>query len=249
MNRLGWIIIFIIFSVIIWNYFIKQDTTFQNISVQSCSCDLDTILSPEYQKKIIQSIQDLHKEMKNPHEVIQKAVQEFTEISNMQAEICSADTICFHVQSAKPIFILNDQWVISDTQLSFKKENVDQEIIDILPKIYSKKDDEYEQMVTFIQQVPKDLSKSCTINWVDKNLIIFKPQAYQNLSCLVSYSLLPTVQLFQDCYQLHDQNLKKGLIKKNNKTMVEYDIRFKNQIIIKSGGKDGSCISFDYHSN
>jgi hypothetical protein len=224
---------------IIFKVFIRSSKTLQRIVPQQCSCSLDTILSSDYQKKIIETIQALHQENKNPQDVIQEASQEFPEISHMQAEICSADTICFHAQVAKPVFLFNDQLVISDTQVSSKKENVDLDILTCLPKLYSKNSQEYGLMLAFIQEIPKELTKNYTITWFDKNQIVFKSQEHEDMSCLVSASLIPTVQLFQNCHDLHNQNFKKGSKKKNNKTMVEYDIRFKNQIIIKSGGKYG----------
>lgn len=239
MNRLGWMILVIISVGIIFKVFIPSKKTLQRIVPQQCSCNLDTILSSDYQKKIIKTIQALHQEDKNPHDVIQQATQEFPEISHMQAEICSADTICFYAQVAKPVFLLNDQLVISDTQVASKKENVDLDILNCLPKVYSKKSQEYAPMLAFMQNIPKELTKNYIITWFDKDLILFKSQEYENMSCLVSAALMPTVQLFQDCCDLHNQNFNKGSKKKNNKTMVEYDIRFKNQIIIKSGGKYG----------
>lgn len=213
--------------------------TLKKIVPQQCACSLDTILSSDYQEKIIETIQVLYKENNNSCDVIQKTLQEFPEITHMQAEICSSNTICFYAQVSKPIFLLNDQLVIFETQNMSKKENIDLDILTHLPKIYSKNSQEYAAMLAFVQGISKELTKKYSITWVDKDLIIFKPQDGENMSCLASAYLIPTVQLFQDCYDLYNQNFKKGSKKKNNKIMVEYDIRFKNQIIVKSGGGYG----------
>lgn len=239
MNRLGWIIILGILVVVGIKVFIQPIKNLSNIVSKQCSCSLDTVLSPDHQKKIIQSIQELHQTIKNPSEIIQHAVQEFPELKSMQAEICSEDTVCFHGQAVQPVFILNDQLAISDTKVSFKKENLDQDVIDFLPKLYSQNHDQYDDMVVFVQQIPQELTKTCTISWLDKNQIVFKPHNNQDINLIVSSSLIPTMELFKNCYELHDQNSKKVFKKKNNKIMVEYDIRFRNQIIVKSGGKYG----------
>jgi len=238
-NRLGWMIILVLLAVVSIKFYKQPSESLSNIMPMQCSCSLDGIFSSGHQKKIIQSIQELHQIVKNPKEIIEKTVQEFPEIKDMQAEICSADKICFHAQAVHPICILNDELVISDINTVFKKESLDQSIVDTLPKIYSSKNDQYEDIVVFIQSLPKELTQTCTISWLDKNLITFKPQKYENIHCLVSSSLIPTTQLFQNCYELYDQKFKKNLKKNNSKVMVEYDLRFKNQIIVKSGGKYG----------
>lgn len=222
-----------------YNFFSnKLNSITSNIVPKECSCSLDTILSSEHQKKIMQSIQELHQVTNNPSQVIKKIVQEFPEINTMQAEICSADKICFNAQVVNPVFVLNDALVVSDNYISFKKESLDSRILSTLPKIYSSKSNQHQEMVAFIHQIPQELSKNYTISWHDKNQIIFKPHENEYMSYVVSTSLIPSLELLQDCRELYNQNSKKGF-KKNNKTMVEYDIRFKNQIIVKSGGKYG----------
>ena len=205
---------------------------------QQCSCNLDAILSSDHKKKIIESIQQLHKTSKDPHIVIEKIVQDFPEIKDMQAEICSADKICFNAQAVQPIFLLNNDLVVSDTYTTFKKESLDANTLAVLPKIDSQKHEQYKKMVNFIQQLPQEVLKNYEISWVDKDQIFFKKYQRDNMVFLVSDSLVPSLETFQNCSDLYDQFLKKSL-KRNNKTMVQYDIRFKDQVIVKSGGKYG----------
>lgn len=219
-------------------FFMQPVKKISNMVAMQCSCSLDIILSSEQQKKITQFIREFHQSTQNPSQVIEKVVQTFPEIKEMQAEICSADTICFNAQAVKPIFLLNNDLIISDTHASFKKENLDSAIIALLPKIYSKKNDQYQDMIDFINQTPQELTKNNTISWMDKDLIIFRPITNENIAFLVSISLIPSLELFQNCYELYNQKLKQSF-KKNNKTMVEYDIRFKNQIIVRFGGAHG----------
>lgn len=239
MNRLGWMILIIISAVIFGKFFIRSTKTLQGIAPEKCSSDLDTIWSSGYQKKIAQSIQDSYQEHKNPQLVTQKITQTFPEISQMQAEICSADTICFHAQAAQPLCSLNDAFVLWENQVVSKKEHTDQDIFTRLPKVYAQNLNDYDQLIAFIKALPQELTHAYLIDWDTQHSIRFKPDNNQNMTLLVSTTLMPTVQLFADCHDLYQQNFKEGSKKKNNKTMVEYDIRFKNQIIIKSGGKYG----------
>lgn len=209
-----------------------------NMVPQQCSCSLDSMLSADHQKKITESIQQLHQVSKNPHEIITKIVQDFPEIKDMQAEICSADKICFNAQAVQPVFLLNDDLVVSDVYTTFKQESLDIKTLNLLPKIYSQENDQCKDMALFIRQLPHEIAKSYKMSWSDKDHIFFKHQKHANMVCLVSDSLIPSVDIFENCCELYDEFLKKSF-KKNNKTMVQYDIRFKDQIIVKSGGKYG----------
>ncbi len=220
-------------------FWIKKDKPLSTLHITQCILDVDNQFAPEYQKKIVDVIKDSYKNSKNPEDVIQKAVREFVEIHDMKAEICGADSICFHAYGFKPIFILGDNKVVVDNGLTFEKKNFDVDSVTGLPKIISQKNDQVTTMIHFIQSIPTEVIQKYSIDWLDKNYIVLRSKKHEGMKCLVSDILIPNEKIFKECSLLYDLDLQKLPKKKQNKHMVEYDIRFKNQIIVRSGGNYG----------
>jgi hypothetical protein len=217
----------------------KSSKPLSSLSTTQCVCEVDGSWSPEFQKKIVNIVKDTYKKINNPQEVIEKTVEEFKEINCMKAEICGADTICFHAQGLRPVFVLDDSKIVADDGSIFEKENFDQMIVDLLPTMSAKKTDQVVAMVHFIQAMPHELLRQYAINWHDKNYIILQSKKYEGMKCLVSDFLIPTEKILKECMLLYEFALAKLPKKKQKNHMVEYDIRFKNQIIVRSGGNYG----------
>ena len=188
---------------------------------------------------MIEVIKNFYNKNRNPEEVIKKALDEFPDISDMKAEVCGADTICFNVQSLNPLFVLEDTKVITNNGMVFEKENFDQELVNQLPKIASKKIEDINLMIHFVDLLSDEIFKDYEIEWKSRDLIIFRSKKEKGLICLVSDMLIPNEKSLSVCSNLYELSLSKLPKKKQKDYKVEYDIRFRNQIIVRSGGNYG----------
>lgn len=239
MNRLGLAIILLILTGLVIKFWMKSDKGLSSLAKPKCVCDIDSNWSPEYQKKIADIIKDNYKKNNNTQNLIKQTVEEFKEINAMKAEICGIDSICFHAHGLNPIFILDENRVVVDDGSIFERKNFDQAVTESLPKITALKTDQVIQMVHFIELMPKDIINQYGIDWHDKNHIVLQSKKHEGMKCLVSNILIPSEKTFKECSLLYLLDFEKLPKKKQKKHMVEYDIRFKNQIIVRSGGNYG----------
>jgi len=238
-NRLGLSIIILAVIALGIKVFMKINKPLSSFKTMQTLFDVDTNWSSDFQKKIVDIIKDDYKNSNDPEAIIQKLVQEFKEIHDMKAEICGVDTICFHMYGFKPVFILGGTKVVVSNGSILEKKNFDQDMVDGLPSISSQKNDQVISMIYFIQSMPNEILQNYVIDWVDKNYIILQSKKHEGMRCLLSDILIPKEKTFEECSLLYDASLQKLPKKKQNKHMVEYDIRFRNQIIVRSGGNYG----------
>lgn len=249
MNKLGWIL-FIVAVVAIISFWKRPKTALVTIAPKQCMFHVDDNWSRSFQEAIIHSITDCYESSKNPDTVISKMTTDFPEIGSVQAQVCSSDKICFHVDGVQPVFLLNDMHVVGTTGHMSNKDDFSEEVRCTLPSLVSQQLDELPQMVHFVQKLSPEITSSHTMTWQSVDTIVLSSRDIPEMQCVTCTSRVPLAADVQRCHELYQEllasqktkktlssGLTRGSSNKNAlKHMMVYDIRFKNQIIVRPGG-------------
>lgn len=235
MNKVGWILLIVV-MVAVTCFWKRQRAGLTVIAPRQCLFNVDDNWSLSFQEAIIRSITTSYEALKNPDAVISKITDQFPEINSVQAQICSADKICFYVEAARPVFILNDTYVVGSTGHLSPKDDFAPEVQSSLARVRSQQDGDIPAMIAFVAQLPPEIVSSYEIDWIDSNSIILIPQSMGTMRCLACTDNIPSIENMKRCHDLHEDFLRSGPVTKKKKKIMEYDIRFKNQIIVRSGG-------------
>lgn len=234
-NKLGWILLIVVIIAII-GFWKRPKTALTAIAPKQCLFHIDDNWSLSFQEAIIRSITNSYDSNKNPDDVISKMTSEYPEISTVQAQICSSDKICFHVEASQPVFLLNDTHVVVATGHISCKDDFASEIQTTLPSVYTEQLDDTVRIVRFVQQLSPEISSCHILNWKSADTIILSHRDIANMQCIACLDRVPYSLDVQRCHQLYQDFLASLPAKKTKKKMMEYDIRFKNQIIVRPGG-------------
>lgn len=235
MNKLGWIL-FIVTVIAIIGFWKRPKSALVTIAPKQCMFHVDDHWSLSFQESIIRSITNSYESSKNPDDVISKMTTEFPAIDSVQAQICSSDKICFHVDGLQPVFLLNDIHVVVASGHVSSKTDFAPEVQAALPCLASQSLDDVADMVHFVQQLPSEITRPYTMLWRNPDTIILSARDATNMQCVTCTSRVPVAADVQRCHELYQELLASMPTKKSKKKMMEYDIRFKNQIIVRSGG-------------
>lgn len=223
------LIIFCMIVVGLWMWK-KSKTSITVVLPEKSVFFIDQDLSSDFKKNIENSIQAAYSLSKNPQEVMDQATAQFPEISSMKVQICQSDKICFYVDAADPIFLLNDEFVVCGNGTKSLKDHFSLEIVQNLVPVSSKNDLELSAIINFVVALPEKFKQEFLIEWVDQDNIILHPKDDKDCILQVSAQAVPSLSDLQSCQKIAQAASTKSKIKK--KRMV-YDVRFKNQIIVR----------------
>lgn len=188
---------------------------------------IDQDLSNSFKKNIEESIQKSYENSKNPQDVMNFATEKFPEISSMKIQICQADKICFYVDVLEPVFLLNNQFVVCDHGTLVEKDHFVCNVVQSLVQISCKKNENFQDMVHFVRSLPNTFKQEFLIEWNSDSNILLLPQNNKDCVLQCSKGNVLNVQDLITCRSIQaNQKLK-------NKKRVVYDVRFKNQIIVR----------------
>lgn len=221
------VLFIVIFCFIFWK---KTKTNITVILPEKCEFFVDENLSSSFHNNFVKTVTEQYTQTKNPKKVMDNVTQQFPEVHVMQAQICKTDKICFYVDAAKPVFLLNDQFVICDNAVQINKDHYTLEIIQDLIKVSSDQVINLENVIQFIQSLPNIFKQNFRIVWLSDSNILLTALSQQQCQLLTSMYYIPQPQDLNHC-QLIAASLPKA--SKNKKKCVTYDLRFKNQIIIR----------------
>lgn len=221
------IICVVLGSFLIWK---KSKTTITIVLPEKSVFFIDQDLSSDFKKNIETSIQAAYSFSKNPQEVMNQATSEFVEISSMKVQICQSDKICFYVDAADPIFLLNNEFVVCGNGVKSLKNHFALEIVQNLVQVTCLSDTDLKIMVDFTVALPEKFKQEFLIEWIDQDNIVLQPKDGKDCILQVSAQAVPSLSDLQSCQKIVQTVPIKSKTKK--KRMV-YDVRFKNQIIVR----------------
>ena len=196
---------------------------------EKCVFFMDEDLSSSFQNDLTSIISQEYAEKKNPQELMDQMSQQFKEIRSMQVQICQTDKICFYVDAAKPIFLLNNAYIVCDNQTQVARDHFTEQTAEGLIKINCSNDYDVATMLHFVSRLPNSFGQLFTIEWISNFDIILHPIQATGYVLRVSSETTVEPQDLAACQSIYDGLPKKLKAKKNRKI---YDIRFKNQIIV-----------------
>lgn len=211
----------------------QAKTSITAVLPEKCVFFMDKELSPSFQNNLTSIISAHYADKKNPQELMDQMAAQFKEIRSMQVQICQTDKICFYVDAAKPMFLLNNSLVVCDNQIQVAREHFTSEATEDLVQLHCSTDCDIATMLQFVERLPDSFKKKFTIEWVSNFDIVLHPIDTVGYVLRVSYDSVFGEQDLAACQSIHDGLPKKS---KNKKSRMTYDIRFKNQIIVTQGG-------------
>lgn len=189
---------------------------------------IDKDFSKSFQNSIQDSIQKSYASCKNPGQVMQQATQDFPEILSMKVQICQSDKICFYVDGLKPVFLLNNDLIVCGNATSVVLPHFSGEVTNNLVHIASSKKDDFQAMVNFVNALPDTFKQEFLIEWNSDTDILLQPKDGKNCVLLCSAENVPSLQDLIFCQSIAATKNSSKIKKKR-----VYDVRFKNQIIVR----------------
>lgn len=208
----------------------KTSTKISAILPDRCLFFVDESLSSTFQKNMTSSIAKDYAQFKNLEQVIDVTSGQFPEVHAMQVQICNTDKICFYIDAAKPVFLLNDSLVVCDNQHSVPKDHFTAEVLTHLPCVVCHHDSDVLVMLPFVQKLPDVFQRECVITWISSSDITLSFKKKTDYVLQVSAQNIPTERDAVQCQLIMDLMLAK---QKNRKKSITCDLRFKNQIIVR----------------
>ncbi len=235
MNKLGWILF--VGAVVggIW-MLRKHRQSMGAIAPTQCVFHMDRKWSKSFQNTLQKSIQSWYEGSKNPDQVIEQTITDFPLVDVVHAQICSADKICFSIDGLKPVFVINDQSVVSSTGVVSDKSVFSDELCTQLPHVTAQSMDQLQSMIPFFETLDPAVWQNYQITWHCKDTIACVSKQYPSMRCILSVYDVPTAKTMQTCVDLYQDHCAKVSKKKNKQQGMEYDVRFRNQIIVRAGG-------------
>ena len=209
-------------------FVIKMNKNIQHILPDQCIFSVTDGLARESEENITNYIAGQYSQSKNPQSVISSVNQKFPEVRDMKVYLCKTDKICFSVELQQPIFLLNEQDVVCDNDVILSKEHFQNEVVAQLPRVYCDHKISIGVARAFFEKLPKEIQKSFAILWGDENDIALYEHENKKIQFLVTKDSVPTVVDINHCKEIGST-----LGSKYKKKSITYDLRFKNQIIVR----------------
>ena len=146
----------------------------------------------------------------------------------MKVHLCQTDKICFSLELQKPLFLLNDKFVACDSDVIIPKDHFSSEIVAKLPLLSCSCEPNVLGMRQFFEKLPESIQQGFGINWICDTEIILKEKGKSNLTLICSMQHVPSQKDIEHC-----KSICESLPVKSKKKNVSYDLRFKNQIIVR----------------
>lgn len=210
-----------------------------------CIFTVDKLFSKSMQLEIKKFIDDAYKKNKIPSHLLPRIESHFPEIKSVIIDMQNPDALNFAIQTYQPIFLLNDEHVICQFGKLFGKNIFSQDSLAQLENISFDgvaTPKNIERLMNFFEVLIDPILKDFTIRWIDKHAIWLDQKQGPDLSLLVGYEYVPTLQDIAQCRNLRGQIVdkpckdKRGKPCKNRVTWV-CDLRFDRQIILFSTNK------------
>lgn len=227
------IIVCLALTFFVWK---KYKTPLPTIQPKQCMFQLDEAWSPLFQTSIIQMISTAYAQHHNPAIALEQMLQKFPEINTAHTQICNADQICFYAQGHQAISVVNDQTVITSNGACTNKDYFNEYLVKDLAKISSSTDIQPSQMVTFLKTIPHAIALDHDIVWDNQYHIQLQPHDVNDMVYITTMDTPLTSQHLDVCKKIHHQIPAQSIRKRKQKIVKEYDVRFKNQIIVRLRG-------------
>lgn len=221
-----------IFCIAIVGFWIwtKSKTSMTVVLPEKSVFFIDQDLSTDFKKNIESSIASAYSVSKNPQEVMDQATKLFPEILSMKVQICQSDKICFYVDACDPVFLLNDEFVVCGNGTKTAKNNFSSEIVQRLVQVSCKNENNLEKIIMFVTALSEKFKQEFLIEWLDQDNIMLQPKDGKDCILQATIEVIPTLQDLEFCQKIAQATAAKS---KTKKKRVIYDIRFKNQIIVR----------------
>lgn len=238
MNRLGFmLLLFVMFlGALLW-YKKYQQKPLLSIAPQQCVFHMQDHWSKTFQDAIAASIKQWYTSTSNVDFVIKQMVEQYPEVESIHAQICSADKICFYLEGRGLAFVLNDQDVVNASGALSPCSSFDAKMIQDLPRVFVTGEVDPALLLDFVGSVSSSVAKTHNLYWNDPTSIAVRPKDGTKMQCLTRVGVGVTDENIQRCCTLHEEQLATTPKRKQKQIALwEYDIRFKNQIILRTGG-------------
>lgn len=214
-----------------------RQTPLLNIAPQQCVFHMQDYWSKSFQDVIATSVKEWYSSTSNINFVIEQMAQTYPEVGAVQAQICSADKICFFLEGHDLSFVLNNQDVVNNSGVISPSCSFAPETIQDLPHVFSSGDYDLLEIIRFVRSVSSCVAKSHDLYWHSATEVAIRPREKGNMQCLTRVGVGMSDDAMLQCCKLHEQQIAIAPKKKLKQTLLwEYDIRFKNQIILRTGG-------------
>ncbi|MBP6870252.1 hypothetical protein KBC04_05190 [Candidatus Babeliales bacterium] len=208
----------------------------------NCVFVIDKLFSKPMQLQIKAFIDDAYKKSKSPSHLLPHIESTFPAIKSVVIDMQNPEFLNFTIQTYQPIFLLNHEHVVCQYGKLFDKQIFSQAILATLENIsfegaISQKN--VDRIMQFFELLTDPILKDFSIRWIDKHAIWLDQKVGQDLSLLVGYEHIPTLQDIAQCRNLRGQisdtpcKDKKGKPCKNSLKWV-CDLRFDQQIVLFS---------------
>ena len=225
---------FLVMVVFIVALFLWKSKTHKNSAIimlpEKTVFFIDDGLSNIFKKDLIRVIDLLYSDLKNPEAVIKETNNQFAEIASMTVQICQSDKICFYLDAAPAVFLLNDNLVVCENGATVAKNHFKSEILQTLIPVVSQHCINIPLMIQFIKKLPNLFKAEFCIFYEDVNNVLLISKNDKSFALQLTLDEQVTEKDLVDCQAIGLQLPKKMKAKKKQ---VVYDLRFKNQIIVR----------------
>jgi len=221
---------FVIILIVLVGFLVikKTKTNMRQILPERCVFLVDDGLSKSFQDNVTSLISMQYAESKNPQEVIAKISQQFPEVSSMKVHLCQTDKICFSLELQKPLFLLNDLFVVCDSDVMIPKEHFSLEVVRELPLMTCQGEPLISSMVLFFEKLPQKIQQNFLVRWASPTEIILQEKGNKSIAFLVAAESALNEKDIEQSKLIYE-----SLPVKNKKKFVTFDVRFKNQIVVR----------------
>ena len=211
----------------------------------NCAFTLDKNFSQSTQLEIKKFIDDAYKKSKNPSHLLPQIESKFIGVQSIIIDMQNPDILHFTIQAYQPIFLLNHEHAVCRCGKFFPISFFSQEKMAQLQNISFDgvpTPKNLERIIRFFELLTDPILQDFSIRWIDKHAIWLDQKQGLDLSLLVGYEHVPTLQDIAQCRQLRGQIVdkpckdKRGKPCKNKMTWV-CDLRFDRQIVLFSTNK------------
>lgn len=142
-----------------------------------------------------------------------------------------------YAQVAKPLLIINDQYVVTDTQRFVERTCwSDAALIDVPRVTVADHTTLSLSSLKALTRLSYGLKDAYHISWIDDSLVKFYDPAYPRATLIGNAATQPEQLCNSRCAQLKSEIMKKKTSRKGPNDWC-IDVRFKNQMIVFPGGR------------
>lgn len=232
-------IIFIGICILLAYYvFSRNKESVQKIYPSACKYAFDSLFSKEFKKSIQLYIDDAYTKNPDPEKLVQIIAQHFPALQQITFDVCEQDHTKFIMQGHKPLFIINNEFVVLANgtvfPISWYHKKFLSGLCNVVYEQVIKKDKVDKRFVKFFVGCPQEILDTCSIIWKSHEDITVRSKNDNYLVIRTNSVEIPEMQDLEICKNMKE---KMGTIRGNKKGKIRAticDIRFSRQLVVSS---------------